>query len=219
MRLFALGECLDDADLLACTGFRETLLVETPFVVCDQAVCGGDYRLGGAVVLLQPEFPGFGIVPLEAEDVLDAGSAESVDALGVVSNHADVVVRFRQAAQDHVLCMVGVLVLVHKDVAETGRDGTACLREPCKEYVHLEQDVIEIHGPGGKTFFLIQFINVRNRRFPGGPVPLGGYGVSPVSGHGDQAVLGHGDYALDHCGLVVLVIQLQFLDALLYHAA
>ena len=92
----------DHADFLAGAGPRETLLVEPPFVVSDQAVGGRHDGLRGTVVLLQAEFPGLGIILLETEDVFDAGTPESVDALRIVAHDADVVVRFGEPAQDEV---------------------------------------------------------------------------------------------------------------------
>ena len=212
--LLAFGVGLDHADRLAFARLREAFLLQAPFVVRDQAVGGLDDGLRGAVILLQAEFLRLGIVLLETQDVLDAGAAEAVDALGVVAHHAEVVMRLGQAAQDEILGPVGVLVLVHEDVAETARDGLAGIGEAFEQDVHLQEDVVEIHGAGRQAFLLVERIDVGQAGAPGGLVALHRLDVGPVAVNGQQIVLGPRDGALHHRGLVVLVIQFQLLDAL-----
>ena len=219
MGLFAFGVGLDHADLFARSGLGVALFLHSAFIVGDQAVGRAHDILGGAVVLLQPELLRFGIVFLEPEDVLDPRSAESVDALGIVAHHADVVVRFGQPAQDHILRVVRVLVLVDEDVAEAGGNGRARLRKPFEQDVRVEQDVVEVHRTGFPAFFLVQLVDVGHPRPAGGAVGLRDLGIGPVASHSQQAVLGFGDDALDQARLVVLLVQFQFLDALLENAA
>ena len=78
---------------------RRSLLVLRPHllgyllvVVLDDGVGRIDDILGGPVVLLQFDKLRLGIVALEVEDVVDVGAAESVDALGIVAHHTDIVV-------------------------------------------------------------------------------------------------------------------------------
>ena len=59
------------------------------------------------------------VVVLEIEDVLNVGSAEGVYTLGIVAYHADVLVGGGQFFDNQVLGKVGVLVLVHQNIAET----------------------------------------------------------------------------------------------------
>ena len=64
------------------------------------------------------QFPDIGIgeVLPECAEPLGVGAAETVDELVLVADHADVPVDRRQAEQELLLSVVGVLVLVHQEV-------------------------------------------------------------------------------------------------------
>ncbi len=103
-------------------------------VVRDHRVGGAQDRLGGAVVLLEQDRAGIGVVLPELGDVADRGAPERVDGLVRVADHAqlsgsDVGDRIgslrpgdrrttHQLTDEHVLRVVRVLVLVHQHVAE-----------------------------------------------------------------------------------------------------
>ena len=74
--------------------------------------------LGGAIVLLQANGSAATILLFEAENVFDGGTAEAVNTLVIVSHHADILMATCQCRCKKVLQMVGVLVLVHQDIAE-----------------------------------------------------------------------------------------------------
>ena len=105
------------------------VLLAPPGVPRDHGVGGRQDGLRGAVVLLQQDGTGVRVVVLEVLDVPDRGPAERVDRLIRVTHHtefgrgdAHLVVVGRRAAHEgadqDVLRVVGVLVLVHHDVAE-----------------------------------------------------------------------------------------------------
>ena len=58
--------------------------------MADHGVGGVQDVLGRAVVLLQTDGPGPGVLLFKAEDVLDVGPPEAIDTLVVVAYHADV---------------------------------------------------------------------------------------------------------------------------------
>ncbi len=112
-------------DLLAGTGLGPEVLRFAVGVSCDDGIGGGQDRLGGAVVLLQQDRGRVRVVALELEDVADARATECVDGLVGVSDHRE----FgggcagwhgwqSQLAHQHVLGVVGVLVLIDQDVPE-----------------------------------------------------------------------------------------------------
>ena len=93
-------------------------LAEPALVMREQPGGGGQDRRGRAVVRFQPDDLGTRKIPLELQDVLDLGTPPGIDALVVVADAADVLFFLRQQAEPVILHQVGVLVLVHQDVAE-----------------------------------------------------------------------------------------------------
>ena len=87
-------------------------------VELDQAMGGVQDALPRAVVAGQELDLGLGEVVEEADQVLDPGAAEAVDALIVVADHGQVAALPRQQLDELELDVVGVLELVHQDVAE-----------------------------------------------------------------------------------------------------
>ena len=109
---------------------------------------GGGFEdgAGRAVVLLQLDDLGVGIVTLEVEDVAHVGAAEAIDALVVVAHHAQVAVLRGQQVEQVILRHVGVLVLVHHDVAQAV---LVALADGVMAAQHLDgehQQVVEIEG-------------------------------------------------------------------------
>ena len=84
----------------------------------DEGIGRIDYVGGRTVVQFQPECPGIGKIPLEIEYVLDLGSAEAVDRLRIVTNDTDVSAATGKLEYDLVLGHVGVLILIHHNMAE-----------------------------------------------------------------------------------------------------
>ena len=83
------------------------------FVMLDDLVCRVENRLSGAVVLLQPDNAGTFELLLKAQNILDGGAAEFVDALVVVADDAEVLMLLGEQAHQAVLGVVGVLILVY----------------------------------------------------------------------------------------------------------
>ena len=84
----------------------------------NHLVGGLQNGLGGAVILLQPNHLGTGMLLFKVEDIFDGSAAEAVNTLVVVAHHAEIFVAARQQRRKQVLEVVGVLVLVDQDVAE-----------------------------------------------------------------------------------------------------
>ena len=96
----------------------EQVLADLPFVLLDEAVGRVGDGLGGAVVALELKGLDVGVELLQPQDVVDVGSAEAVDTLGIVAHDAQAVIFLAQLVHNQVLREVGVLVLVNEDVAE-----------------------------------------------------------------------------------------------------
>ena len=122
-RLVAVGEGLIHADRLAGAAVGPQVLAEALGVVADQALAAsrmlpwsGSSARGGS--RFDPE------IALEVAHVADLGAAEGVDRLVVVA-HAEEARpprgrRRRATTARRTLKAVGVLELIHQDVAETG---------------------------------------------------------------------------------------------------
>lgn len=76
---------------------------------------------GGAVVGFDAVDDGAGVARLEGHDVFEVGAAPGVDALGVVADSHDAVVRAHEVDDLRLEC-VGVLILVHEEVLEAVRE-------------------------------------------------------------------------------------------------
>ena len=105
-------------DALALLGVGPQRLSEAALIVRDEVRRRGQDVRCRTVVTLQPHDGGVGEVLFEAQDVADLGAAPAVDRLVVVADAAHILGALRQQSQPEILGDVGVLVLVHQDVAE-----------------------------------------------------------------------------------------------------
>src|SRR5262249_56211368 len=95
--LFADGACFllgipagGDLDLLAGHILGAQRLAEPALIMGDEMRGGGEDVAGGTVIALEPDDPGAGKIVLEAQDVVDLGSAPAVDRLVVVPHAPDI---------------------------------------------------------------------------------------------------------------------------------
>ena len=107
---------LVDRDGLAAVVIRPEFLALPALIVPDDGVGRVQNALGRAVVLLQTNHPGAGVVLLKVQNVLNRRAAEAIDALVVVADDAEVLVQTRQQPRQLELRAVGVLVLVHQHI-------------------------------------------------------------------------------------------------------
>ena len=211
-RLLFVGVGLDHTDRVAFVGGREGFFADLALVLLDHAVRGVDDRLCRTVVLFQFEKLCAGKVLLEAQDILDLRAAERVDALRVVAHHADVAVQLAEPPDDDVLREVGVLVLVHENVAELVLVLREYLREVAHQDIRVQQQVVEVHRAVLAAFARVQFVNVEELRNP----LLAVFGlqrtVRLVGLRRDQVVFRLRDSGCDDVRLVGLVREVQLLD-------
>ena len=115
-------------------------------VVFNESVRDGENDIGAAVVLLELDHLRIGEVPLELQKVCRLGPAPSVDALVVVTHHADIrpVIGGQQAHQLK-LKLVRILELIDKDMRVAGAPLLARLLMVAQERAGLKQEIIEVH--------------------------------------------------------------------------
>src|SRR5215470_2866526 len=89
-RLFLRIPGTGDLHLLARLVVGAQRLAEPALVVRDQMRGGGEDMRSAAIVALEPDHLGAREVVLEAQDVVDLGTAPAIDRLIVVADAADV---------------------------------------------------------------------------------------------------------------------------------
>ena len=103
----------------------------TSYNVCYTKLLRGQLQdgFGGAVVFLELDNLGTGELLGKTHDIVKISAAETVDGLGVIADHHDVVVGMGQKAHYIRLQLVGVLIFVHQNVAKTvGKIGPSLVR-------------------------------------------------------------------------------------------
>ena len=152
---------------------------------------------------------GVGIRILELENVGDVGAAEPVDRLGIVADHHQVAVLPGEQLEPAVLGVVGVLVLVDEDVAETGGVALADLGEELQDVDGADEEVVEVHRVHAVQLALVGAVDVGDGLLEEGADHLGvGVGVA-------QLVLGVGDLGVDRAGREALGVDAQVVEAAL----
>ena len=89
------------------------VFLELFLVVGNQDIGGFDNALGTTVVLLQFIERSVGVVLLKIKNIADVGASKRINTLGVVAHHTNVLKARSQGLHDQVLCVVGILILIH----------------------------------------------------------------------------------------------------------
>ena len=137
-----------DGDDFPFSVLRPQSLALAAGVVADDGVGPVQNVLCRAVILLQTDGTGAGILLFKIQDVLDVGPPEAVDALIVVAYHADVAVSPCQQTGQQILQMVGVLILVDEDVAELALVVGQRLPVRPQQIHRVEDDIVEVQRIG-----------------------------------------------------------------------
>ena len=198
---------------------REAFLLQLHLVLGNEGVGRIHNGLGRAVVLLQPVFLCLRIVFPEIEDILNPGTTETVDTLGIITHHRDILVYSRQLLDYQILRIVGILILIHHHKLEPAADTLHGIGKIPEQDIGKKEDVIKIHGTGLTAFLCILPVDFPNPRLLCRRIILDEGTVAAVRLCCNQIVLGHGDAAVHLVGLVYLIIQLQLLYAGLNHIA
>ncbi len=141
-------------DEFALARIRPQPLLAATRVLGDDGIGRRQDVLGGAVVLFEQDRAGLRIVALELLDVADRGAAEGVDRLVGVAHHAQFargdggfLLRIaHEGAHQHVLRVVGVLVLVDQHVTEPASVVLGDLRVRLQQRHRLADEIVEVEG-------------------------------------------------------------------------
>ena len=192
---------------LAVLGLGPEVLGAAVLIVLYDLVGGVQDARGGAVILLQHHGGGVREVLLEIHDIAYVGAAPAVHALVGVAHHAEVVVLGRHRLDQHVLRVVGVLVLVHQDILEILLEILADLVLFLYQLDGAHDKVAEIHGAGFVELLLVAQVDLG--RLHAGFV-ADRLGVYHVTLRVQQVVLGARDDGEVHRSFVLFGLEAEF---------
>ena len=144
---------------VARRAFGPEVLAQAGSIVGYQGIGGIQYVGGGTVVLFQPVQDRRGKVLLKTLHVLHPGAAEAVDGLVVVSDCEQVVVPARQQPQPGILQRVGILELVHQDMAKALPVMSQEIVPVTKQFVGSQQEFGKVNQAGAITGLLVAAVN------------------------------------------------------------
>ena len=128
-------------------------------VAADDGIGSIQNGAGAAVVLFQADDLGLAELLLKREDVFDGGAPELVDALVVIADHTKIAMGSGQQADQQILGVVGILVLIHHDVPVAALVLLQHLRELLEQPDRQQDDVIKIQGVGVFQHLLVAAVN------------------------------------------------------------
>ncbi len=157
-----LGQRAVDLDLTSLRVLGPQDLSFSLGIVFNHRICRIQDGLGAAVVLLQPDDHGISVLVFKVEDVFDGGSSEFIDTLVIIADHTDVVVTACQQTDQQKLRIVGVLVLVHHDVAEAVAVLFQHIRELLEDAHGEDDDVVKVQRVGCLQALLVVVVHLGN---------------------------------------------------------
>ena len=159
-RLFLTVPMADEADLFAVLLFGPQRLAQTPLIAGDHGAGGGQNMGGRAVILLQPHHNGARKILFKPQDIAHLGPAPAIDRLVIIAHAADVLMRLRQKPQPKVLADVGILVLVHQNIAEPALILFQHIGVFLKDHHAMQQKIAKIGGVQSAQTLLILLIKL-----------------------------------------------------------
>ena len=206
------------------TGGGPQLLGSTVGVAFNDRVRRGENVLRGTVVLFQQNRVGVRVVLLKVRNIADIGAAEGVDGLIGVTHHGQLgrghsvrvgaaVSRGLRVGTDQfthqlVLGVVGVLVLVHEDVAELAAVVVRDFGELLEQKDGAANQVVKVEGVSGAQTLRVDGVDLRD-----------GLLVRVIARHSgcvrfgaDQLVLQRGDAVAHGLGGELLGVQVELFN-------
>ena len=205
-----LGQRAVDLDLTSLRVLGPQGLSFSLGIVFNHRICRIQDGLGTAVVLLQPDDHGISVLVFKVEDVFDGGSSEFIDTLVIIADHTDVVVTACQQADQQKLRIVGVLVLVHHDVAEAVAVLFQHIRELLEDAHGEDDDVVKVQRVGCLQALLVVVVYLGNHLLT---VVASRFPQQVLRGH--HFVLCRTDGGKDALGRHHLFLDAQLLERLL----
>ena len=79
---------------------------------------------------------------------MDVGTSERVNTLRIVAHDTNILMHRRQFLRDHVLHVVGVLILIHHDVFELVLPFITHIQMIVEQFIGVQKDIVEVHCAG-----------------------------------------------------------------------
>ena len=155
--------CLIVVYFVAIAVFSPQCFTFSALIVFDDLVgCVQNIR-GGTVVLLEPNHLGPREMLFKTEDVLDGCAAETIDALIIVANDADVAAACRQLPHKLKLRHAGILIFVYQNVTIFRLVFFQHVRVLFKQSYRLENQIVKIKCTCRAQTFGVCFVNIANQ--------------------------------------------------------
>ena len=167
--------------------------------------------LGGAIILLQHDGTGIRIVLLKVQDIGNIRTAPAVDGLIRITHHAEITVAPCQQGSQLILCPVGILILIHQNVLEAPLIAAADFLIFRQQRHRHQQQIIKVKGivlPEHCLIFLVYLGNLFLKKITC---------LRLKCQRPQHLVLGIGNSIAYSSRIVLLIVQIQFLDDLLDH--
>ena len=129
------------------------------YILMNQRISCIDDGLRRTIIALQLKEPCFRINLPEIEDIAYIRSAERINGLRIISDHADIILRLCQLFYQKELNIIRILILIHQDILELLLVFLSCFRTFIQEPQHVNQQVIKIHRIRSMQASLIQGIH------------------------------------------------------------
>ncbi len=173
--------------------------------------------LGRAVIFFQLEYLDAIAVEilLKIQDVLDCCAPKSVNTLGIIAHYTNVAraaLIMHQFANDAVLKGIGILKLVHQQVAEALAVFVQYIGVLLPELVKAVQEVVKIHGPCTFAALTVFEVNFADEWHFGLPILHFQFLVFGVQARSDQAAFGRRDATADGIDVVNRLVQVHLFD-------
>ena len=203
-----------DGHLLTLAPVGPQCLALAALIVADNGVSGIENMLGGAIVLLQSDGAGAGVLLFKIKDILNVGTAETIDTLVIVAHHTDVAIAAGQQGRQTILQMVGILILVNQHIAKTPAIVIPHFSILLQQMHRLQNQIIEVQRIGTAEPIRVKRIDFTNTNFTPIRLFLPVFTVLLRAGHLLFGMRNRREYLADRKRLL---IQIQFFQAILDH--
>ena len=117
--LFLRGFIFLKEDFLPLRFFRPEFFCLSARIFLNDRVCKMQNRRGGTIILLQLDRMTSRKFRFEGQNIFEICASKAVNALIIISHHTDISVLFGKRINQAKLHIIGVLILVHKNIAKT----------------------------------------------------------------------------------------------------